>query len=86
MLSRETNKMMEEGMWQVVKGAVEWLFLPLIASIVYFFRKYVQRVEHVEKRINEIEIRMAVVETNIAHMRKDIEDIKKGVEKILDKV
>lgn len=77
---------MEHGIWAIIKAAVEWLFLPLIASLAYFFRKYIQRVESVEKRINEMEIRIAVVETNIVHIRKDIEDIKKGVDKILDRL
>lgn len=72
--------------WTIGKATVEWLVLPLIASIAYFFRKYISRVEHVEKRLNEMEIRIAVVETNIAHIRKDIEDIKKGVDKILDRL
>jgi hypothetical protein len=79
------NKM-EEGIWEVIKAAVQWLVLPLVASVAFFFRKYIQRVETVEKRINEMEIRIAVVETNIAHIRRDIEDIKKGVEKILDRL
>ncbi len=72
--------------WTIGKAAVEWLVLPLIASIAYFFRKYISRVESVEKRMNEMEIRIAVVETNIAHIRKDIEEIKKGVDKILDRL
>lgn len=72
--------------WTIGKAAVEWLVLPLIASIAYFFRKYISRVEQVEKRLNEMEIRIAVVETNIAYIRKDIEDIKKGVDKILDRL
>jgi chaperonin cofactor prefoldin len=77
---------MEQGLWEVVKAAVQWLVLPLVGAIAYFFRKYIQRVENVEKRISEMEIRMAVVENNIAHMRKDIEGIKKGVDKILDRL
>ncbi len=73
-------------MWTIGKAAIEWLVLPLIASIAYFFRKYIQRVESVEKRINDMEIRIAVVENNIAHIRQDIDEIKKGVEKILDRL
>lgn len=77
---------MEDSMWTVVKAAVEWLVLPLFGAIAYFFRKYIQRVEAVERRLNKMEIRVAVVENNIAHIRQDVEAIKKGVEKILDKL
>jgi predicted Na+-dependent transporter len=78
--------MIEAGVWQVIKGVVEWLFLPLVGGIAYFFRKYIQRVELVESKISKLEIRIAVVEVHIAHIRKDIEGIKKGVDKILDKL
>lgn len=78
--------MVEVGAWEIIKGAVQWMFLPLIGGLTYFFKKYINRVEHVEQRINQMEIRMAVVESNIIHIKKDIEDIKKGVEKILDKL
>lgn len=77
---------MEQGLWELIKAAVQWLILPLVGAIAFFFRKYIQRVESVEKRINEMEIRLAVVENNIAHIRRDIEDIKKGVDKILDRL
>ena len=77
---------MEDGIWTVIKASVEWLVLPLMASIAYFFRKYISRVGNVEQRINSMEIRVAVVEANITHIRKDIEDIKKGVDKILDRL
>lgn len=77
---------MEHDVWEVIKAAIQWLILPLIAAIMFFFRKYIQRVENVEKRINEMEIRVAVVENNISHIRKDIEDIKKGIDKLLDRL
>lgn len=77
---------MEVGMWEFIKGSMNWIILPLLGSIAYFFRKYVTRVEHLETRINKMEIRMAVVEANIAHMREDIQEIKNGVDKILDKL
>lgn len=75
-----------DDVFGVIKSTVEWLILPLVGAVVFFFKKYIQRVELVEKRLAEMEVRMAVVENNIAHIKRDVEDIKKGIEKILDKL
>lgn len=77
---------MEHDIWEVVKAAVQWLLFPLVTSLAFFFRKYIQRVERVENRMNSIETRMAVVETNIAHIKQDLDDIKKDISKILDRL
>ena len=77
---------MEQDIWEVIKAIVQWLVLPLVMTVAFFSRKYMQRIELVEKRINEMEIRMALVENNLTHIRNEVEEIKKGVDKILDRI
>lgn len=84
-LTKGKSDMMELGIWQIIKTAVECIVLPLFGVIAYFFNRYIQRVEAVEKRVGKIEVRMAIVEVNISHIREDIEDIKKGIEKLIDR-
>jgi len=36
-LTRESDRMVDDGLWPVIKAAVEWLVLPLTASVAYSF-------------------------------------------------
>ncbi len=79
------NNMVETSVWEIIKAAVQWLLVPAVASLAFFVRKYIHRIDHMEQQVKDIEIRTAVVESKIDDIREDLKEIKHGVNRLIDR-
>lgn len=77
--------MIDYNVWEIVKITLEFLFLPAVGAMAFFIRKYIHRIEHVEKQVKDIEIRTAVVESKIDDIREDLKEIKNGVNRLIER-
>lgn len=77
--------MVEAGIWEVIKAAVQWLLVPAVAALTFFVKKYIGRIEIMEQQVKDIEIRTAVVESKIDDIREDLKEIKHGVNRLIDR-
>jgi hypothetical protein len=51
----------------------------------FFIRKYIHRVDTVEKKQSEHSVKIAVIESKVDDMRDDIKEIKHNVERLVDR-
>lgn len=76
---------MENGLWELLKGLIQWMLVPAVTALAFFVRKYIQRIEVMEQQVKDIEIRTAVVESKIDDIREDLKEIKHGVNRLIDR-
>lgn len=67
--------MIEHGIWEVLKATLQWVAAPLAALLAYIGKKYIARIEMVEKEIHELKTRQAVVEEQVKDIREDIKHL-----------
>lgn len=77
--------MIDPTIWDVIKSLMQWLVLPLVTGLVYFFKKAHVRLDRLEEDMTGTKTRIAVVESKIDDIREDIKDIKRGVEKLVER-
>lgn len=73
-------------LWDLAKGFMQWLVLPILGSFAYFIRKYISKVEQVEIEMSQMKVKQAVLESQIDDIKQDIRDIKVGIDKLLDRI
>lgn len=75
----------DPGMWDLFKSLLQWLLLPLIAALGYFFKTANRRIHKLEDDMISSKTRIAVIESKIDDIREDIKDIKRGVDKLVER-
>lgn len=77
--------MLDPSIWDVIKSLMQWLVIPLLTALAYFFKKAHVRLDKLEEDMTGTKTRIAVVESKIDDIREDIKDIKRGVEKLVER-
>jgi cell division protein FtsB len=73
-------------MWDVLKGIIGWVIVPLVTAIAWFAKNYVSKVEQCNERISHLDKEIAVLEAHIKHIRSDVEEIRRGIDRILTRM
>lgn len=69
---------MDHSIYDVIHDFIQWMILPVIGSFAYFVRKYITRLEDVEKQVNILNTKTAVIESKL-------DGIKEGVDELLQR-
>lgn len=77
--------MIDPNIWDVIKSITQFLILPLLMCLGYFFKKAHIRLDRLEEDMTNTKTRIAVVESKIDDIRDDIKEIKHGVEKLVER-
>lgn len=70
---------MEPTSWDLIKGVVSWIIVPIIASLSYFIKKNFSDIDHLKVEVSELKVKQAVSESQIHDIREDIKDLVKVV-------
>jgi hypothetical protein len=82
---KDNSEMIDSSTWDVVKTLIQFLVIPLVTGLAYFFKKAHVRLDKLEDDMTGTKTRVAVVESKIDDIREDIKDIKRGVEKLVER-
>lgn len=69
---------MDNPTWDIIKDFCQWLILPILGSAAFVVRKYITRLEDVERQVNILTTKTAVIETKL-------DTIKDGVDQLLER-
>ena len=69
---------MDQSTWDIIKDFCQWLVLPIMGSFAYMIKKYITRLEDVERQVNTLTTKTAVIETKL-------DSIKEGVDQLLER-
>lgn len=82
-------EMIEAGIWEGIKTAINWVMVPisaLMSYVLYKHKKAEQKLEDLGDNVHKLEVSHEISVVEIREIKQDIKDINHNLERIADKL